>query len=233
MTASRRGEVGLVLGKLRDARPGPLGRRAHQAEDLLQLVLVGGAGEERPPGVHLRHDAAGGPDVDAGVVGAAAEEHVRSAIPQRHDLVGEGVDWDAEGAGETEVGQFELAFVVDEEVLRLEVAVQDPVFVAEGDASEELVHEGLDGGGVECSSVAAGVHIFLQVLVHVLEDEHELVLGVDDIVQRDDVLVLELLHQGDLADGGADGVPSSESRWISLSATNSPVWRLRPLKTVA
>lgn len=28
-----------------------------------------------------------------------------------------------------------------------------------------------------------------------------------------------------------EGVPSSESRWISLSATNSPVWRLRPLNT--
>jgi hypothetical protein len=27
------------------------------------------------------------------------------------------------------------------------------------------------------------------------------------------------------------GVPSSESRWISLRATSSPVWRLRPLKT--
>lgn len=28
-----------------------------------------------------------------------------------------------------------------------------------------------------------------------------------------------------------EGVPSSESRWISLRATSSPVWRLRPLKT--
>lgn len=27
------------------------------------------------------------------------------------------------------------------------------------------------------------------------------------------------------------GVPSSESRWISLRATSSPVCRLRPLKT--
>ena len=27
------------------------------------------------------------------------------------------------------------------------------------------------------------------------------------------------------------GVPSSLSRWISLRATSSPVWRLRPLKT--
>lgn len=28
-----------------------------------------------------------------------------------------------------------------------------------------------------------------------------------------------------------EGVPSSESRWISFRATSSPVWRLRPLKT--
>lgn len=28
-----------------------------------------------------------------------------------------------------------------------------------------------------------------------------------------------------------EGVPSSESRWISFRATISPVWRLRPLKT--
>lgn len=28
-----------------------------------------------------------------------------------------------------------------------------------------------------------------------------------------------------------DGVPSSESRWISFRATSSPVWRFRPLKT--
>ena len=28
-----------------------------------------------------------------------------------------------------------------------------------------------------------------------------------------------------------EGVPSSESRCISLRATSSPVWRLRPLKT--
>jgi hypothetical protein len=36
----------------------------------------------------------------------------------------------------------------------------------------------------------------------VLEDEHELVLGVDNIVEGDNVLVLELLHERDFADGG-------------------------------
>lgn len=63
------------------------------------------------------------------------------------------------------------------------------------------MHEGLDGDGVEGSAVAGRVHVPLQIGVHVLEDEHELALGVDDIVEGEDVGVLQLLHQGDLADG--------------------------------
>ena len=134
-------EVGLVFGELADAGPGAFRGRAHDAEDLLELVLVRGAGEEGAARVHFGHDAAGGPDVDAGVVGARAEEDIRGAVPEGDDFVGEGVDGDAEGAGEAEVGEFELAFVIDEEVLRLQVSVEDAVVVAEGDALEELVHE--------------------------------------------------------------------------------------------
>ena len=38
------------------------------------------------------------------------------------------------------------------------------------------------------------------IAIHVLEHQHKLVLGVDDVVKRHDVLMLEFLHQGDLAD---------------------------------
>lgn len=79
--------------------------------------------------------------------------------------------------------------------------MQDAVVVAEGNAAHQLVHEGLDGGGVEGAAVAARVHVALQVLVHELKDEHQLVLGVDDVVQQDNVLVAQLLHKGDFADG--------------------------------
>ena len=196
-------EIGLVFWKLADADPGALGGRAHYAEDFLELVFVRGAGEEGPAGVHLCHDAASGPDVDAGVVGAGAEEDVRRAVPEGDDLVREGIYGDAERAGEAEVGEFQLTFVVDEEVLGFEVAVQDAVVVAEGDALEELVHEGFDGDVVELAARVAAVHVFFKVFVHVFEDEHEFVLGVDDIVERDDVFVLELFHEGYFADGGA------------------------------
>jgi hypothetical protein len=166
------------------------------------LVFVGCSGEEGTSSVHLCHDTTCRPDVNAGVVGAAAEENIRGSIPEGYDLVGECVDGYSEGSGETKIGEFELAFVVDEEILRLEIAVEDSVRVAEVDALEELVHEGFDGDGGQCSSISLSVHVLLQILIHVFEDQHELVLSVNDIVEADDVLVLQLLHQRDLADCG-------------------------------
>lgn len=50
----------------------------------------------------------------------------------------------AESAGETKVSELEVALLVDEEVLRLEVTVEDAVGVAVAGAFEELVGELLD-----------------------------------------------------------------------------------------
>lgn len=43
----------------------------------------------------------------------------------------------------TEVGQFELALVVDEQVLRLQVSVEDFPLVAVGQTAQQLEHEDL------------------------------------------------------------------------------------------
>ena len=50
-------------------------------------------------------------------------------------------------------------------------------------ALEQLVHERFDDNGVECATVSVGVHILLKIFVHVFEDEHKLILGVNDIVK--------------------------------------------------
>ena len=134
-------EIGFVFRELGDAGPRALGWCAHYAEDFLKLVFVCGAGEEGPAGVHFCHYAACRPDVDAGVVGAGAEEHVGGAVPEGDNFIGERIDGDAEGPGEAKVGEFELAFVVDQEILRFEVTVEDPIVMAKGDALEELVHK--------------------------------------------------------------------------------------------
>ena len=49
------------------------------------------------------------------------------------------------------------------------------------------------------------IHVLLQIPVHVLKDEHEFVLGVDDIVQRNDALMFQFLHQRDLSDSRRRG----------------------------
>jgi len=196
---------GLVFREVRDARPSAFCGSAHDAEDALQLVFVSGTREQRASREHLGHDAAGRPDVDTGVVGAAAEQHVGSAIPKGDDLVRKGVDRDAERTGKTEVTKLQLALFVDEKVLRFQVAVQNSVLVTKVDALQQLVHEGLDDHGFESAALALGVHVLLKIAIHILENEHQLVLGVDDIVQSHNVLVLEFLHQRDLTDGRARG----------------------------
>lgn len=107
-------KVGLVFRELGDAWPGALRGGAHQPEDLLQLVLISRTGEQRAARVHFCHNTAGGPDVDAGVIGTAAEQDVWGAVPKGDHFVGEGVYGDAEGAGEAKIGQFQLALVVDQ-----------------------------------------------------------------------------------------------------------------------
>lgn len=99
----------------------------------------------------------------------------------------------------------ELALVVDKKVLRFEIAMEDTIFVAEGNTLKELVHERLDGHIIELAALTARVHEFLEIFVHIFEDKHEFVFGMDDVVEGDNVLVLELFHEGDFADGGGGG----------------------------
>ena len=67
------------------------------------------------------------------------EEDLRRAVPQRDDFVGVGAQWNTEGTGQTEVGEFEVALLVDEQVLWFEIAVEHAVGVAVAHALEKLV----------------------------------------------------------------------------------------------
>lgn len=131
----------LVLGELREPRPCTLRRCAHDPEDANDLVLVGCAREQRPTGKHLCHDASGRPYVYACVVRPATQKNVGGAVPERHYLVGECVDRNTKSTSQTKVAEFEGTLVVDQKVLRLEIAVQDAVLVTEIDTLEQLVHK--------------------------------------------------------------------------------------------
>ena len=104
---------------------------------------------------HLRKDASDGPHVDGGRIVARAKKHLGRAVPQRDNLSNDRfparryareeikckikkdtylvrvrAHGDAKRAGEPKIGQLEVVPLVDEEILRLEVAMQDPVRVA-------------------------------------------------------------------------------------------------------
>lgn len=76
------------------------------------------------------------------------------------------------------------------------------VLVAEGSALEQLKHETPDSLGRQGTAVSILVHILLEILLAVFEDEDELGLRVDNIMQANDVDMLELLHERDFTDSG-------------------------------
>lgn len=65
---------------------------------------------------------------------------------------------DAKGAGETKIGKLEVALLVNEEVLGLEVAVEHSVRVAVVQALDELVAELLWGCQLSHGGCATGRH---------------------------------------------------------------------------
>lgn len=186
----------LVLGKLSDTGPSTLGRSSHYAEDPHNLVFVCGSGEQRPSSVHLGHDAACRPYVDACVVCSAAQEDVGGSVPQRDDFVRKRVDGDTKCPGQTKVTKFQDALAIDEKILRLEVTMKYSILVAKVDASEQLEHEALDGGRFEGTPLAVGIHVSFQVAIHEFENKHQLVFGMDHVMESDNILVFQLLHKG-------------------------------------
>mmetsp|Transcript_36102 Transcript_36102/g.93777 ORF Transcript_36102/g.93777 Transcript_36102/m.93777 type:complete len:558 (-) Transcript_36102:101-1774(-) len=197
------GEVVLEVRELAHVGPRGLVGGAQHAEDVEDLVDLAVAGEERAAADHLRKDAADGPDVNRRGVVLGAQEDLGRAVPQRDHLVGVRAHGDAEGAREAKVRQLEQVLpLVDEEVLRLEVAVQDPVGMAVRNARHHLVQVVLDDGLV-LVQVWLQLHVLLEVHVQELKHKEDAVLRVHHILQPDDVLVVELPEEGDLPDGGA------------------------------
>jgi hypothetical protein len=128
---------------------------------------------------------------------------------------------DTESAGQTEISQFEVTLAVDEQVLGLEITVQDAMAMAVTNTLNQLGHELLHHGvtqaqvGVHHGTIRKSLttptlanrqslHVFFQIAVEELKDKVEFVaVGVNDVQQLDNVGVLHLLEERDLADGGA------------------------------
>lgn len=123
-------------------------------------------------------------------------------------------------ASQTEISQLEVAVLVDEKILRFQIAVKHTMSMAVPHALTQLHHELLDHDIVHdgdlsgqpttfwesfpTSSLAdwQGLHVFLEIEVEKLHDEVELVpVGVDNVEEANNVGVIHLLEERDFADG--------------------------------
>lgn len=168
------GERRFEVRQLQSRRPVRLIRCPLHLEDFEYLVDLGIAREKRLALSHLCEDATYRPDVYWRRVLLLPKEDLGGAVPERDDLMGVGLDREAEGACEAKVSKLDVTVLVDEEVLRLQIAVHDSVRVAVGCCLQDLIREALDL--VRGQRSAHLSHVLLEVVVAVLKDEVELVL---------------------------------------------------------
>lgn len=77
--------------------------------------------------------------------------------------------------------------------------MRDAALVAVGDAVHDLFKEAFGVPLLE-PTVGFGLQVAVQAPArNIIHDENDVLAGVDDLVQADNVLVVDLLHQFDLA----------------------------------
>lgn len=190
----------LVVRQRGDAGPDFLCRCAQDAEHAEQLIDLRVALEQRLARCHLSEDAADGPDVDGARVALGSQQDFWSAVPERDDLVRVVADRDAEGAAQAEVGDLDHAFLVDQQVLRLQIAVEDAAAVAEEHCGGDLVEIAAHQLRVHHFVRRQRVHVLLQVHTQELEDQVQTIVLHQHILEQNDVRMFQFLEQRDFTE---------------------------------
>ena len=170
-----------------------MGGRAEDGDGSLNLIQVVIARKQRSPAKKLREDAANGPDVEGVRVVRRVEDDFGRSVPSGDDVLGQRGRGLLVAASQTEVADFEVAVLVEQEVAGLEVAVDDVGGVDVEAAAEELVHKVL---AVIVRQVLARVDDSVHVGLHEVGDDVDvLVAGLGwrllHVNEADDVFVVE------------------------------------------
>lgn len=139
-----------------------------------------------------------GPYVRLGAVITAAREHLRGDVGGRAtEGVEEAVGVELIGhRREAKIGDLEVAALVDEQILGLEVAVEDAPGVAEPDGGDKLLEVPSRGILLEAALGDAREELPAADELH---DEVDLGLGGHDLEEADDIGVAHAAEDGDLA----------------------------------
>mmetsp|Transcript_13251 Transcript_13251/g.39492 ORF Transcript_13251/g.39492 Transcript_13251/m.39492 type:complete len:214 (-) Transcript_13251:289-930(-) len=152
--------------------------QAGQLQDPVNLIQGAHSWERRPPSQKLTEDAPQAPQVHGAGVGTRAEQYLRRPVPTSRDVVchwplarrrrrgdGRGDAELADGPGQSEIRELDVALGVDKDVRRLEVTMYQPRGMEELEALCDLVHDVL---AVERGEGPDPDHA-MQVRLHILE----------------------------------------------------------------
>ncbi|KAL0914942.1 hypothetical protein M5K25_015334 [Dendrobium thyrsiflorum] len=145
-------------------------------------------------------DDPAGPNVDLSPFVALPGENLRGNVSRSTaKRVKQAVGANLFGhGGEAEIRDLKITGIIEEEVLRLEITVEDAARVAEGDGEDKLVEEfsGLVFGEATTGDVGEEF-----ASLGVLHDEVDIGAGGEDFEESNDIWVVEAAHNDDLALG--------------------------------
>ena len=183
------------------------GRRAGPPEHPFELVDGGSARKHGFAQKHLADETPQRPYVNFLAVIFAAQQQFGRPIPPRGDIIGHNNQLLVGGLllepHESEVAKFGLAVLINEDVGRLEVPVDEVGVVEVEDGFGNLVDDELLVPFLQLGRLAVLPDQLVQVDVHVLEHQVDVfvVAGWDHALQADDVRVLQLPQEHDFAVG--------------------------------
>ncbi|KAH3660693.1 hypothetical protein OGATHE_005025 [Ogataea polymorpha] len=207
-------EAGLEVAQVDDVWPDLLSWRSQNTENLKNLIDFRITCEKRLPVGHLGKDTTNRPHVDSCRVLFSSKKDLRASVPQCNNLVSVCTQWHPESSGKAKVGNLQITFFVDEQILGFQVPMQDSMRVAVVEPTNELKHKLLDHVASQSFTFRNRFHVFLEVHIKELENKINLVgVGVHNVIQSNNVVITKLLQKRDFTNGG---------RWHSL------VLRLQP-----
>lgn len=168
-------------------------RRSQNSDCSLNLIQVVVSREEGSPSQKFSENAANGPNIEGISVVGCIEYDLGCSVPSSDDVFSESRSGLFVAASETEVTDLEVAVLVEQQVARLEISMDDVRGVDVKAASEQLIHEVL---AVVVRQVLSRVDHSVHVCLHQVRNDVDILVAclgwwLLHVYQPNDVLMIE------------------------------------------
>lgn len=156
---------------------------------------------------HLSNEAAQCPYIDRLAIVLASEQQFGSPVPPCGDIISHDNSFLIIGllheSNQAKITQFGVTIFVDEDVGRLQVAMDQAGIMQEIDGFGDLIDDVLLVALLQVGALAVLANQRMEINVHMLKDQVDvlIVLGANGLLQGDDITVLELPKEHDLPVG--------------------------------